>query len=123
MKILTNPHDQNISFKLRLNTPYSEYEIVVTWVIIKAKKEEIKDIYPKDIQFSQSCRAIKKAKEIGKELYLVPLTTNADCTSSVDYILKYDLCPTITPIELNYLYQQCPDEHRNDLYDIKNIVS
>lgn len=121
MKLLTSELDEKVTFKLTANMLYPEYEWTVTWVILEASKEDIESIYPKRSRIPQQWCALKKAKPIGSNMYVIPFTLIGDCKSSIYYIFENDMCPTITPVELKYLYSKCDDSYKGKLTDLDEI--
>lgn len=122
MKLLTSELDKNVTFKLAANIMYPELQITVTWVMIEASENDIKEIYPNDVRISQSWLAIKKAKQVGDNIYVIPLVHVADCTTSIHDIFGRNFCPTITPVELKYLFEHCADSYKSRLFNLDNVL-
>ena len=121
MKLLTSVSDKDVTFKLTANMSYPEKEWTVTWVILEARKEDIASIYPKTTLIPQQWCALKKAKPIGSNMYVIPFTLIGDCKSSIYYIFENDMCPTITPVELKYLYEKCDNSYKHKLTNLDEI--
>lgn len=121
MKLLTSELDEKVTFKLTANMLYPEYEWTVTWVILEASKEDIKNIDSKTHLISPHWYVLKKAKSIGSDMYVIPIAHAEDCISSIHDILERDLCPTITPAKLRYLYSKCDDSHKCKLTNLDEI--
>lgn len=121
MKLLTSELDEEVTFKLTANMSYPEREWIVTWVILEASKEDIKNIDSKTHLISPHWYALKKAKSIGSDMYVIPIAHAEDCISSIHDILERDLCPAITPVELERLYGKCDELYKEKLIDLDKI--